>query len=172
MGTRARVAIELADGKILSSYVHYDGYPAGLGYNLIKNWSNHAVLHEAIKLGDASTWGSVIGEKHDFDSRDEKYSDMNLYYGRDRGEPLSHPLYFKDEYDLLINGCDAGEEYIYFFKSPPAFDPGVGCSWHYVENNAFKMHKGFQLLHYKAAKDHHAMMKRVAELEGKGVFVG
>ena len=41
MATRARIALELKDGSFISSYQHWDGYPGGLGYNLIENWDNY-----------------------------------------------------------------------------------------------------------------------------------
>ena len=44
MATRARIAIELTDGSILSSYHHWDGYPAGLGFNLISHWDDADTL--------------------------------------------------------------------------------------------------------------------------------
>ena len=64
MATRSRIGIELKDGKILTSYCHYDGGLASLGYNLVSNWMDYDKVLEAIQLGDASSWGQVIGEKH------------------------------------------------------------------------------------------------------------
>ena len=56
MATRARIALELKDGSFISSYQHWDGYPGGLGFNLIENWDNYDKVKEAIELGDASSW--------------------------------------------------------------------------------------------------------------------
>ena len=56
MATRARIALELKDGSFISSYQHWDGYPGGLGYNLLDNWNNYDKVKEAIELGDASKW--------------------------------------------------------------------------------------------------------------------
>ena len=54
MATRARIGIENADGSITTSYHHWDGYPAGLGFNLVNNWADEDLLGAAIALGDAS----------------------------------------------------------------------------------------------------------------------
>ena len=88
MATRARIGIKQKSGRIIASYQHWDGYPGGLGYNLCENWENSKKVTDAIKLGDSSKWGVIIGESHDFD-KDRHGSDfehMNCYYGRDRLE--------------------------------------------------------------------------------------
>ena len=69
MATRARVAIQQKN-QIIGSYQHWDGYPSGLGYNLVDNWYRADKVIKAIKLGDASKWGQFIGEKIDFDNRE------------------------------------------------------------------------------------------------------
>ena len=87
MATRARVGIQQKSGRIIASYQHWDGYPAGLGFNLIENWEDPKKVTEAIRLGDSSKWHRIIGKKIDFDDRDnEMYEVQNVYYGRDRGE--------------------------------------------------------------------------------------
>ena len=63
MATRARVALQLKEDKIIGSYQHWDGYPSGLGYNLIDNWYRADKVEKAIMLGDASKWGQFIGKK-------------------------------------------------------------------------------------------------------------
>ena len=115
MATRARIAIELTDGSILSSYHHWDGYPAGLGFNLISHWDDADTLLEAIKLGDASHWGKRIGNKVDFDDR-AACEGQNVYYGRDRGESNVDAVPFAD-FDAFVNGFDcAGEEFAYCLR--------------------------------------------------------
>mgnify|MGYP000072853475 CR=1 FL=1 len=80
MATRARIAIQ--QGKqIIGAYQHWDGYPGGLGYNLVDNWYTADKVTKAIKLGDSSKWGSFIGEKIDFDDRHaDSYDYQNVYY--------------------------------------------------------------------------------------------
>ena len=188
MATRSRIGIELKDGKILTSYIHFDGYLAGLGYNLVSNWMDYDKVLEAIQLGDASTWAQTVGMKHPFsvydvDNKgmdpkeahklyDDEYGHMNTYYGRDRGESNVGPQTFDNEYQYLTFGDPAGEEFNYLFKSAPAFQPGEGCEWFYVERGAGMYHRGFQLARYDASREHHKMQKRVEELKLQGEFVG
>ena len=105
MATRARVAIQQKN-QIIGSYQHWDGYPSGLGYNLVDNWYRADKVIKAIKLGDASKWGQFIGEKIDFDNREaDSYDYQNVYYGRDRGEKDCGYKIYKDEDDYLKKGC-------------------------------------------------------------------
>ena len=115
MATRARIAIENADGSILSSYHHWDGYPAGLGFNLISHWDDADTLLEAIKLGDASHWGKRIAPKgeHSFNAPEDV---VNVYYGRDRGETGIERKFFED-FAAFVDGFDcAGEEFAYCLR--------------------------------------------------------
>ena len=112
MATRARIGIENANGSIFSSYHHWDGYPAGLGFNLISHWDDADKLREAISLGDASNWGKRIAPvgEHSFAAPEEN---VNVYYGRDRGEDNVGPVTF-DSMDQFIEEYNcAGEEYAY-----------------------------------------------------------
>jgi hypothetical protein len=117
MATRARIGIQ-QNKRIIASYQHWDGYPGGLGYNLCDNWENPKKVTEAIKLGNASKWGVIIGEKHDFDKArfGSDFEHMNCYYMRDRGEKDQGYHIYKDEADYLANGFHSGEEYIYLMK--------------------------------------------------------
>jgi hypothetical protein len=40
MATRARIGIQQKSGRIIGAYQHWDGYPGGLGFNLIENWED------------------------------------------------------------------------------------------------------------------------------------
>ena len=110
MATRARIGIKQKSGRIIASYQHWDGYPGGLGYNLCENWENPKKVTDAIKLGDASKWGVIIGEKHDFDKdrHQSEYDHMNCYYGRDRGEKNVGYKIYKDEAEYIANGFHSG----------------------------------------------------------------
>ena len=68
MATRARIGIQQKN-RIIASYQHWDGYPGGLGYNLIDHWTDPKKVTEAIKLGDSSKWHYIVGNKIDFDKR-------------------------------------------------------------------------------------------------------
>jgi hypothetical protein len=115
MATRARIAIELENGNIVSAYHHWDGYPAGLGYNLLMNWNDAAKLEDAITLGDASNWGKTAypTQAHSFNAPQD---DVNVYYGRDRGETGVECKTFEDFADFAENYDCAGEEYAYCLR--------------------------------------------------------
>jgi hypothetical protein len=117
MATRARIAFETQVGEIVSSYHHWDGYPAGLGYNLVRNYiSDRDKFMEAVMLGDASHWGSKVypsTSEHSFQNAED---DVNVYYGRDRGEDNVSPVTFTDIEDFAANYDCAGEEYAYVLR--------------------------------------------------------
>ena len=124
MATRGRIGLQLPDGKIIASYSHWDNYLGGTGYNLCDNWTNLDKVLKAIKLGNASSWGIVIGEKTDFDDRSNEMHDVqNIYYGRDRGEKDQGPNTYATEQEYLAEGWGSGEEYIYLIKDTGQKDP-------------------------------------------------
>jgi hypothetical protein len=126
MATRARIGLELADGTITTSYHHWDGYPAGLGFNLVNNWNTADKIAPAIALGDASHWGTKIGDKIDFDVRGDGYYEQNVYYHRDRGEPqvntspITYESYAVFE-KVFMRNQPAGEDYAYILRQDGTF---------------------------------------------------
>ena len=168
MATRARIGIQLSDGQIKAAYQHWDGYPGGLGYNLCDNWTNLDKVLKAIKLGNASTWGMIIGDKIDFDDRANEMHDVqNIYYGRDRGEKDQGPNTYATEQEYLAEGWGSGEEYIYLLKDTGHKDPyGVTQGeWYYatrVWNDSKKDYDpsvGFQPLVEAAIRDKIRMLQ-------------
>ena len=158
MATRARVALQLKEDKIIGSYQHWDGYPGGLGYNLVDNWYKVDKVTKAIKLGDASKWGHFIGEKIDFDNREaDSYDYQNVYYGRDRGEKDSGYKVYKDEAEYLENGFNSGEDYIYLGKMIGQKDylGKEQVTWFYAKYDD----KYFKPLEEVAIKDHIEMLE-------------
>jgi hypothetical protein len=162
MATRARIGILQKDGSVLASYQHWDGYPGGLGYNLCDHWTDAVKVTKAIKLGNASKWGFIIGTKVDFDDRhDPLHEVQNVYYDRDRGEKDQGPRTYKDEAEYLAEGFNSGEEYIYLLKSTGKKDfigKTVG-EWFYSAYG-----KPFKALEEDAIKDHIDMLKRHLEM--------
>ena len=152
MATRARVALQLKEDKIIGSYQHWDGYPGGLGYNLIDNWYKADKVEKAIMLGDASKWGQFIGEKIDFDDTGaDSYDYQNVYYGRDRGEKDCHHQVYTSEQAYLKNGFNSGEDYIYLAK-----DTGQKqLTWFYAKYDM----KEFLPVEGKAIREHIEMLK-------------
>lgn len=135
MATRARIGIQLPDGRIKAAYQHWDGYPGGLGYKLCDHWTNPEKVLKAIQLGNSSTWGVIIGDKIDFDDRSNEMHDVqNIYYGRDRGEKDQKARTYANEQEYLTEGWGSGEEYIYLMKDRGQKDPlGVAQGeWYYA----------------------------------------
>jgi len=163
MATRARIGIQNEDGTITASYQHWDGYPGGLGYNLVDYWTDANKVKDAIALGNASKWGFIIGTKVDFDDRQDPLHEVqNVYYMRDRGEKDQGPTTYKDEAEYLAEGFNSGEEYIYLLKNTGKKDylgKEVG-EWFYThyENPKFKE------LEEDAINDHIDMLKRHMEM--------
>ena len=137
MATRARIGLELKDGSYISSYQHWDGYPGGLGYTLIDHWYDYDKVEEAISLGDASSWRYMVGQKIDFDDRNDPLHEVqNCYYGRDRGEKDTGPKKHLNGVCLLDEAWRAGEDYLYVLR-----DVGKGdkekYEWFYTDANNF-----------------------------------
>ena len=153
MATRARIALQLNEDKIIGSYHHWDGYPGGLGYNLIDNWYKADKVEKAIMLGDASKWGQFIGEKIDFDDREaDSYDYQNVYYGRDRGEKDCNHKVYTSEQAYLENGFKSGEDYIYLAKNTGQNQ----LTWFYAKYDM----KEFLPVEGKAIREHIEMLKR------------
>ena len=165
MATRARIGIKQKSGRIIAAYQHWDGYPGGLGYNLCDNWENPKKVTEAIKLGNSSKWGVVIGEKHDFDKArfGSDFDHMNCYYMRDRGEKDQGYRVYKDEADYLKEGFNSGEEYIYLLKDVGEKDflGKPKFTWHYAH---YSTPEQFKPLEVDAIKEHIDMLKRHLEM--------
>ena len=158
MATRARIALELKDGSFISSYQHWDGYPGGLGYNLIENWDNYDKVKEAIELGDASKWGAIVGEKIDFDDRENPMQDVqNVYYGRDRGEKNTEYRKHLNGVCLLDEAFDCSEEFLYIFKETK---DGM-WEWYYVDE--YKDKNTPIPLKEVAIRDHIGILQRVLD---------
>ena len=80
MGTRSRIGVMHGD-KLKSIYCHWDGYLSNNG-KILQTHYDSAKANHLVSLGDLSSLGTTIGEKHDFDTR----TDCCTFYGRDREE--------------------------------------------------------------------------------------
>ncbi len=113
-GTRWLVGIEGGNGKILSTYGHYDGYPKHTGQLLKKIYNTPSKVKQLMKLGkqgisflDKSMKG---GKDHSFDNRKDGES---IFYGRDRGEKGNMTSNWKNRDKVKF---DSGEEYAYIYN--------------------------------------------------------
>lgn len=109
MSTNSRIGILNEDGSVISIYCHWDGYPSHNGKILFESYNTPEKIYALMELGDLSSLGEEIGEKHDFNERPEG---VCTAYGRDRDESDVEPRTYKNEQDFYANG----QEYNYLFK--------------------------------------------------------
>ena len=103
MSTRSRIAVELNDGTVKSVYCHWDGYPAGVGNDLLnRDFGSADEVEDFINEGNRSTV-------------DEAYYDR---YGKSRGEERETPTIHQDAdtYLSTVFKNDAWEEYAYLYN--------------------------------------------------------
>lgn len=119
MSTRSNVGIKEGN-KFRYIYVHFDGYPTGVGAMLKKHYTNPAKVEELISLGDCSVLGEELApQREKFDDYSSKVLCENgsMFYGRDRGEKnvtartKDWDEYLKEQLD------DVWIEYIYVFEN-------------------------------------------------------
>jgi len=123
MGTHSRIGVMHGD-IVKSVYCHWDGYLEHNGVILQKHYDS-ARANNLVALGDISSLGKEIGEKHPFsrfdtDISDEAYEklygNMTTFYGRDRDEQgvdfkVAHTFAsFLDQ----VEAC--GAEYYYIMR--------------------------------------------------------
>jgi hypothetical protein len=68
MSTRSRIGIINSNKTITSIYCHFDGYPSAVGNTLFHHYTNTKKIRQLIALGDLSSLGTELGEKHNFDT--------------------------------------------------------------------------------------------------------
>ena len=177
MSTRGRIGIKQKSGRIIASYQHWDSYPGGLGYKLCEHWEDPKKVTEAIKLGDASKWGYMVGKQIDFDKVEYGSDDdlQNCHYGRDRGEKNSGHRVYKDEADYLKRGFNSSEEFIYLLKDTGGKDflGKPKFTWYYSASTYVDKPDGgykevisdFKPLERYAILEHIDILKRTMEME-------
>ena len=113
-GTRWGVGIEQPNGKILSTYGHWDGYPSWAGKHFKRYYSNTGKVKKLLQLGKqgiSSIEKSMKGGKdHSFD---KPKKGETVFYGRDRGEKGNSTSNWKDRDAVKFN---SGEEYFYIWN--------------------------------------------------------
>ena len=111
MATRSNIAYKTPEGKILSIYSHWDGYPEHNGELLRRFYNTTDKVKALVALGSISSLGQEIGERQDFNDRSTCKDEWTLAYHRDRGEQLSI-----QEYDDIPSWIADMEEYAYLWN--------------------------------------------------------
>ena len=126
MATRSTIALEFADGTVQQVYCHWDGYLDHNGKILQEHYTNPFKLRDLIDLGDISSLGECVGEKHPFsrldvemsaEQFDDQYGTMTTFYMRDRGESGCYARKYKnfqeyqreaqrEEYDYILRNVN------------------------------------------------------------------
>ena len=110
MATRSNIAYRTADGRILSIYAHWDGYPAHNGEMLRRYYTDNEKIVELVSLGSISSLApNVSGSAEHSFNKPEK--DVTVAYHRDRGEQLHVSVY-----DDIPSWIDDMEEYAYLWN--------------------------------------------------------
>jgi len=141
MSTRSRIGMVQDDGKVVSIYCHWDGYPSNNGAILLKHYTDKEKVARLISLGDISCLEAEIDPKpsapqkynnkktttkHTFDA---PQADVVIAYGRDRGED---PETIKPRVDESVDAFTKSdvEEWGYLFKDGKWFviDGHVGTN--------------------------------------------
>jgi len=125
MGTRSLIGVMHGD-KCKAVYCHWDGYLSHNGKILQEHYDSAKANH-LVALGDLSSLGPNIGEKHEFDCPHkydtpeylawrEAKAGMCTFYGRDRGETGVDFKVFQNYDEVLDFADDSGLEYYYIMK--------------------------------------------------------
>ena len=119
MATRSNIGI-LEDGKVKAIYVHYDGYPSGVGKTLLENYTDKTKIKDLIDLGGVSFLQPNITkpEGHSFNTPTKGYT---VFYGRDRGDKGMEPQTYDSVRDVQEN------DYTYIYDT----DTG---KWFWTDN--------------------------------------
>ena len=111
MSTHSRIGYLTPDGLVISIYCHFDGYPSHNGKILKEHYTDPARVEALMSLGDISTLGEEIGERHDFNNPPNGVCNV---YGRDRGETETEAEVCPNEAAFIKS---IGEPYGYLFDN-------------------------------------------------------
>ena len=112
MGTRSYIGRQYSDGSARAVYCHWDGYPSHNGRILQEHYTETEKVQQLIDLGDLSSLGPVIGEKHDFDNSPKGQCN---FYGRDRGEEGGEADHYSSEVEFLESAQESWAQWVYLF---------------------------------------------------------
>ena len=131
MGTRSRIGVMHGDN-CKAVYCHWDGYLEHNGRILLEHYDS-ALANYLVALGDLSSLGKLLGEKHPFSKYDIKDNDPErdaklalveraetenwcTFYGRDRGETGTDFRVDSTFKEFLERADGCGAEFYYIMK--------------------------------------------------------
>lgn len=96
MGTRSNIGILNSDGTVRAVYIHWDGYPTGVGAELLKDFKTPKAINARLDQGNGST----------------------LYEGfyKDPGEKDQEAMVFKSKDEYLTEHICGWVEYQYLYE--------------------------------------------------------
>jgi hypothetical protein len=112
MSTRSDIIRKNLDGSFDRIYCHWDGYPSHNGKILLRHYTDPTKVDALMGLGDLSSLGPEIGEKHPYDEDREGQCSA---YGRDRGDTDTVAAHFATAAELAAHLKESWTEYCYIF---------------------------------------------------------
>lgn len=146
MSTRCNVGIKTGD-KFKYIYVHFDGYPQGVGATLKKYYTDPKKVAQLIELGDCSELGADLDPARETFDYDSKVLNENgsVFYGRDRGETEVDAKTQDWETYKQIRAEDVWIEYVYVFEDGEwtgyRVDHGFNAAFQPTSNRLVKLTK-------------------------------
>ena len=124
MATRSRIGLVLDDGTVKSVYCHWDGYPEHHKPLLERYYDTPEKIEALLDLGDISVLGTHYNKElsqkdwtrfeNKLTEEEAKEIESCTVVYNDRGEDTKARI--DKDLDSFLNGCKAGEEFIYVFK--------------------------------------------------------
>ena len=124
MATRSIIGQVQTNGKIKTIYCHWDGYLEGVGQTLANYYDTDEKVSELVALGDLSTLGPDLGEKHTRDDALKARGPITTAYGRDLEQDGAEAQEFSSVEEFIEYGRNVSAEFLYLFED--------GEGWNYL----------------------------------------
>jgi len=114
MGTRSNIAYEQADGKVIVTYCHYDGYPKHNGRLIYKHYNNKAKAKELANVGYLSGLEPTIAESIEdrvHQHKPEVYDNIKQYLNVVSGDIEFVYLYSDGEWHILEDMIEVDDDH-------------------------------------------------------------
>lgn len=116
MSTRSYVGYEQEDGSIKHVYVHFDGYPEGVGRTLKTHWGNREDVLALLSKGGISSIGANMEETDFYGKEGESVERNGMEFPYGDGDGEIHTVKSLDELkDKVME--DWGIEYFYVYTA-------------------------------------------------------